>query len=57
MEWMEDFDNEELSDYDREEQLREAVQEYNDEHNANYSADTQLKNYRSWKREKYKPDM
>ena len=57
MEYLEDFDNEELPEYDRLEQLREAVEAYNNEHNTDYGKDTQVRNYLSWKREKNKPDM
>lgn len=57
MEYLEDFDNEDLSDYDRTEQLREAVEQYNYEHGTAYSPDAQIKNYHSWKEEKNKPDM
>jgi len=34
--WLEDFDDTSLPDYEREEQLREAVIEYNEKFGANY---------------------
>lgn len=55
--WMEDFDDDTLPDYDRHEQLREAVEMYNGEHDTDYAPESQVRRYFSWKREKNKPDM
>ena len=43
--WMEDFDNAELSDYEREEQLRECVQTYNEQYGTYYMPDSMVKRY------------
>lgn len=56
-EFMEDFDNEELSSYDRVAQLEHAVVQYNQEYLTNYKPVSAVSNYESWKRDKNKPDM
>ena len=48
--WMEDFDNAELSDYERTEQLRESVQEYNEKYCTNYNPDSMVRRYVRLKR-------
>lgn len=53
---MEDFDNEELYDYDRKEQLRGAVEDYNAEYKTYYHPDGSVKNYEAWKKKKYQPE-
>jgi hypothetical protein len=45
--FMEDFDNAELSDYERDEQLREAVKEYNEQFHGSYDPYRTLKQYKS----------
>lgn len=44
--FMEDFDNSELSDYERDEQLLEAVRDYNNEYGTDYTPKTELRNYK-----------
>jgi len=44
-EFMEDFDNVELDDYEWKEQLRDAVKEFNEEHNTQYDPDKTLTQY------------
>lgn len=57
MEWMEDFDNRELSEYDLQEQLREAVEDYNSEHDTHYDPQRHVIKYFRWVKEKYQPEM
>lgn len=52
-EYMEDFDNDELPDYEHREQLREAVQDYNDEYGTAHDPEEKVIQYFSWKREKF----
>lgn len=47
MEWMEDFDNLDLSEDERDEQLMEAVQDYNFEAEKNLDPKRELKNYKA----------
>ena len=54
---MEDFDNPELSDYDRDEQLREAVEDYNAEYNTVHDPQRSVILFNRWVKEKYQPDM
>jgi hypothetical protein len=49
---MEDWDNTELPDYDRDEQLMDAVKEYNEAHGTDYKPAATLRNYKSIQREK-----
>jgi hypothetical protein len=51
--YMEDFDNAELSDYERDEQLMEAVREYNTTYSSDFKPEHTLRNYKSIKREQY----
>lgn len=43
--WMDDFDNSELSDYERSEQLRDAVIAYNERHNTQHNPDSMVRQY------------
>jgi hypothetical protein len=56
-EFMEDFDNSELSDYERDEQLMEAVKEYNEKNNTSYNPEKSLIAYKiaykAWVYRKY----
>lgn len=52
-EFMEDFDNSELSDYERHEQLMEAVREYNEKNNTQFEPLKSLKAYKIWIYRKY----
>lgn len=45
-EWLEDFDNTELSEFDRTEQLREAVIEYNEDNGTTHDPDKTVKKYK-----------
>lgn len=47
MEWMSDFDNLDLSEDERDEQLMEAVQDYNFEAEKNLDPKRELKNYKA----------
>lgn len=52
--WLSDFDNSELSDYDREDQLREAVVNYNQEYGTHYIPMSMVRRYlrvQKWKQE------
>lgn len=51
-EFMEDFDNEELSNHEWNEQMEEAVRQYNDEYYTDHAPKSTVRNYHSWKREK-----
>lgn len=51
-EFMEDFDNEELLEDDRKDQLEEAVVEFNEQHETNYRRTQSFYQYESWKRRK-----
>ena len=51
-EFMEDFDNAELDDYERDEQLRNAVVDYNEEYGTAYKPAKALLNYKSYIRNK-----
>ena len=48
--WLEDYDNSELAEYDRLEQLREAVKVYNYQYNTNYMPDSTVQRYERMKR-------
>ena len=52
-EFMEDFDNSELSEYERREQLENAVADYNEENGTSYNPAKSFLNYESWRKEKY----
>lgn len=45
--FIEDYDNSELSEYDRLEQLREAVKVYNYQYDTEYMPDSTVRNYLS----------
>jgi hypothetical protein len=47
-EWLEDFDNAELSEYERTEQLREAVIEFNEKNGTSYDPDKSVARYQAW---------
>ena len=52
--WLEDFDNSELPEYDREEQLREAVVDYNETYSTNYTPMSMVRRYlrvQKWKQQ------
>ena len=52
--WLEDFDNSELPEYDREEQLREAVVDYNETYGTNYTPMSMVRRYlrvQKWKQQ------
>lgn len=55
--YLEDFDNEELDPYDWESQMIDAVLSYNEEYNTEHIADKAIKNYKSWKRDKYRTEV
>lgn len=56
-EHMEDFDNAELSDYERNEQLREAVQDYNAVHGTEHNPEKCLIRYKAMQwRKQYEDD-
>ena len=52
-EFMEDFDNSELSDSERREQLENAVMDYNEHYGTSYDSRRSFYNYESWRKEKY----
>lgn len=54
--WMEDFDNAELSESDRKDQLEEAVRVYNSEHGTDYSPRASVIAYERWVKEQNEPD-
>lgn len=56
-EFLEDFDNPELEGYDWEEQMEYAVQQYNYDYDESYDSRATIKNYKSWKRDKYTADV
>lgn len=47
-EFMEDFDNSELDNYEWKEQLRDACKEYNEKHGTKYDPDRAVVNYLRW---------
>lgn len=53
---LEDFDNPELSDYERKEQLMEAVMDYNDSYNTDYNPEKQANHYLKGHFEEQQPD-
>jgi len=53
---MEDWDNAELYDSERDEQLMEAVQTFNEREAMAYDKYRELRNYKSWQRERNQPD-
>ena len=55
--YMEDWDNAELPDYERDEQLMEAVRDYNEEHGTNHDPQKALIKYKSVQRKKYLYDI
>lgn len=57
MEYMEDFDNAELSEFEWNDQMWEAVIMYNATYDTYYLPSKEIKNYKSWKRNKYQPDI
>jgi cell fate (sporulation/competence/biofilm development) regulator YlbF (YheA/YmcA/DUF963 family) len=50
--YAEDFDNADLPEYERDEQLREAIREYNEAYETWYDVNNTLRNYKSMRREK-----
>lgn len=52
-EYMEDFDNEELNDYDRFEQLYEAVLDFNEEFDTTHDPRKTVERYFQWNKAKY----
>ena len=50
-EFMEDFDNEELSNHEWNEQMEDAVKQFNDEYYTDHALKSTVRNYSSWKRE------
>lgn len=57
MEFMEDFHNPELYEYDMIEQLREAVMDYNYEYGTKYDPQREVIEYFRWVRDKNQPEM
>lgn len=55
-EYIQDFDNPELSAYDRHEQLREAVEGYNNEYGTAHDPEKTIKKYQAWLRSLNQPD-
>lgn len=55
--YLEDFDNPELEGYEWEEQMENAVLDYNEEYNTEHIPDKAIKNYKSWKRDKYRTEV
>ena len=53
---LEDFDNAELSDYERREQLREAVMDYNDSYGTTFDLDKEADRYLRRGFEEQQPD-
>jgi len=51
-EFLEDWDNAELSHIEWQEQMEEAVQRYNEEYNTDHNPRSAVKNYISWQRDK-----
>lgn len=51
-EWLEDFDNSELSESDWLEQMHDSVLDYNQEYRTDYNPTPTISNYQSWKRDK-----
>jgi len=49
LQYLEDFDNAELNDYDWEEQMREAVDNFNAEFNAAFDKAKTIARYKRWK--------
>lgn len=49
-EWLEDFDAADLDDYERKEQLRNAVIEYNERNLTDYNPDRTVETYEARKR-------
>ena len=50
--YLEDWDDEELNHYEWEEQMKEAVEKYNEEYGTDHMPRSTVKAYASWKREK-----
>ena len=55
-EFMQDFDNSELSNYDRDEQLRESIEQYNQDNGTKYGSEY-VRNYKSWLMDQYRMDQ
>lgn len=55
-EFLEDWDNAELTNGEWEEQMEEAVQRYNEEYGTDHMPKSTVRNYKSWKRDKYRPE-
>lgn len=51
-EYLEDFDNSELDPYEWEEQMRDAIHDYNREYNAHFPWKQTISAYKAWKRKK-----
>ena len=56
-EYLEDFDNAELDDYDWIDQMYEAIESYNEEFGTKHSRHIALRNYKNWKRNKNQPEQ
>lgn len=52
-EFMEDFDNAELSEYDRREQLEDSVRDYNEMYGTNHDPSKAYARYQSFQRTRY----
>lgn len=52
---MEDWDNSELDDYERDEQLMDQVQTFNERNGTNYDKRKELSAYKRWRWHKYSP--
>lgn len=51
-EYLEDYDNSELNDYDWVEQMEEAVGMYNEEYRTDHEPTKAIKKYKEWKHDK-----
>jgi hypothetical protein len=54
-EYLEDFDNAELSEYEWQEQMEEAIESYNEEYGTEYNKNF-VRNYKAWRNERFKGD-
>jgi hypothetical protein len=51
--FMEDFDNAELPEHERRDQLEVAVEDYNDTYDTNYNPTIMVREYERFKKDKY----
>lgn len=55
-EFLEDWDDDSLPPDEWEEEMEEAVQMYRERYGTELSPRAAVRNYKSWKRDKYRPD-